>query len=392
MERVIAIQGVDLVNKGAELMLLATMQRMQQAGYILGTGLRCGSFRQRNEMGVHHLPWFFYGKLPANLTIFLQNALDGCFRVLPEKRRKADHILLEKEISVVLDASGFGYSDQFGEIGLRKTKIAAHSVRRWKQAGKKIIFLPQAFGPFRHPHIKRDMAQILRYADLVFARDETSLAYLDELVHGGTGKIKLAPDFTCLVQGRLPEYFDPDRKRACLIPNTRMIDRTESGTGEKYKVFLSNCLSYLIEEKCDPFILIHEDHDLALAVELQARFPGQVDIVQEPDPLFVKGILGTCSFVISSRYHGLVSALSQNVPSLATGWSHKYKMLLADYGCPECLLEVGGTKQEIIQKIDMIRYGQSREDLSNRLQMAASEQRRLSLAMWQEVFEVLGGY
>ena len=389
MEQVIAIQGVDLVNKGSELMLLAIMERMQNERYILGTGLRCGSFRKRNAMGLHHLPWFFYGKLPANLTIFLQNTLDGCFGLIPENFRKANHILLQNEVSVIIDASGFGYSDHFGTIGLNKTKITAHSIKEWKRVGKKIIFLPQAFGPFYNPRMKSDMVQILRYADLVFVRDRTSLGYLDELFIDETGKIKLAPDFTCLVHGRLPEYFDLQRKRACLIPNTRMIDRTESGTGEQYKVFLTHCLSYLIEENCDPFILIHEDHDLALALEIQTKLPVRVDIIQESDPLFVKGILSTCSFVISSRYHGLVSALSQNVPSLATGWSHKYEMLLADYGCPECLLEVGATKQEIMQKIDMIRYGKSRDALTNRLQMAASEQRRLSVAMWQDVFKML---
>ena len=35
--------------------------------------------------------------------------------------------------------------------------------------------------------------------------------------------------------------------------------------------------------------------------------------------------------MISSRYHGLINALYQSVPVIATGWSHKYEALLNEY-------------------------------------------------------------
>ena len=39
----------------------------------------------------------------------------------------------------------------------------------------------------------------------------------------------------------------------------------------------------------------------------------------------IKGMLGNCSFVISSRYHGLINALSQGVLCIATSWSLSIK-------------------------------------------------------------------
>lgn len=392
MAQVVAVQGTDFVNKGAELMLLAILQKLQARGYTVAVDLRCGSFRQRNQLGISHLPWFFFGKVPAPITIWLQNALDHIFQILPQKLRASSHLVTEREIKIVLDASGFGYSDQHGKSGIHKAQIAAYHFRKWKPEGKKIIFMPQAFGPFRYGGMKENMAQVLVNADLVFARDDTSLAYLAEISGDEeVTKIKVAPDFTCLVEGTVPGYFSTEKRRACIIPNNRMIDRTDAQTGEQYITFLTNCLAYLVEKKCDPFILIHEEHDLLLAKDLQSKFPQQVEIIKETDPLYVKGILSNCSFLISSRFHGLVSALSQNVPCLATGWSHKYEMLLADYHCPECLLEVTSTLKEIKQKVDMVRQGDSRENLIQRLQTAGAEQQKLTLAMWDEVFEVLAG-
>jgi colanic acid/amylovoran biosynthesis protein len=55
-------------------------------------------------------------------------------------------------------------------------------------------------------------------------------------------------------------------------------------------------------------------------------------IIDPADTLDTKAILAAASALVSSRFHGLVSALSAGVPSLACGWSHKYAELMADYG------------------------------------------------------------
>src|SRR5690606_34992684 len=39
--------------------------------------------------------------------------------------------------------------------------------------------------------------------------------------------------------------------------------------------------------------------------------------------------------VISSRYHALVAALANGVPSVALGWSEKYPSLFDDFSVPE---------------------------------------------------------
>jgi len=90
---------------------------------------------------------------------------------------------------------------------------------------------------------------------------------------------------------------------------------------------------------------------------------------------------------LGSRFHGLVSALSQGVPALATGWSHKYQMLFEDYGIPEGMLKVGASDAEIERKVAWIT--DDREQIQTELKARAEHLKAQSEQMWQQVFEVI---
>ena len=124
-------------------------------------------------------------------------------------------------------------------------------------------------------------------------------------------------------------------------------------------------------------------------MDLNTQLSKPLKIVREPDPLYLKGILGTCSLVISSRYHGLMSALSQGVPCIATGWSHKYQALLEDYGCTEYLLPLDGSIEQLDNMIETLIAGSTRIDVVNRLIKVSSKQKQMAHEMWQQVMGIL---
>ena len=379
---IVQVRGVNFINKGAELMLSAVQQQMKilSPGIVVCVDLMCGSFQQRTQAGLYHLAWLYSRKLP-----YLGYFVNFVTSLIPKRLRNSLNIVRLAEVDVVLDASGFVYSDQ---QGIYQAERMAKYSQMMKRIGKKVILLPQAFGPFEQKQIRDAVCIILNNSDLVFARDATSLGFLLDLPVDSLN-IKVAPDFTCLIRGLCPDYFNYDVKRPCIIPNYRMVDRTSSNVGEKYPSFLTKCIIYLIEQDLDPFILIHEDNDIAFTADIQRDLPKPIEIIQEPNPLYLKGILGNCSIVISSRYHGLIGALSQGVPSLATGWSHKYQMLLENYDCLECLLSVSASEDEIRAKIDMVGKGSTRADLLTRLEKTGLVQRGLVLDMWKEVYKVM---
>jgi colanic acid/amylovoran biosynthesis protein len=77
------------------------------------------------------------------------------------------------------------------------------------------------------------------------------------------------------------------------------------------------------------------------------------------------------------------------VPVVASGWSHKYAELLADYGCPDALVTLPAGREEAQVAIARALDEPSRTASIERLTRSAAEQRRQTDAMWARVREVL---
>ena len=54
----------------------------------------------------------------------------------------------------------------------------------------------------------------------------------------------------------------------------------------------------------------------------------------------LKALISTAYLCVTSRFHGVASALNSCVPCLATSWSHKYEELFRDYGMTDCVLDL----------------------------------------------------
>ncbi|PKN13760.1 MAG: hypothetical protein CVU69_00885 [Deltaproteobacteria bacterium HGW-Deltaproteobacteria-4] len=375
---IIEIRKAGFVNKGAQLMLYAVLQKMQQtypdATFVMAPSPESGSqpFHKLVGLGMYPKAWLWlFGIQWGILAGFL-----------PKKLREMYGIVLDKEVDVVLDAAGFSYSDQ---LGVDSSKELACSSSRWKKQGTKLILLPQAFGPYTNNNIRLHVAKFIENAALVFPREKVSYDYLVDVV-GEQEKIKQFPDFTNLINGILPDYFDVENNKTCLVPNYRMIDMTIMEESEAYLPFMIKCAKYLVENDAKPFILVHEGaNDMILATSISDAVGG-IPVIKEDDPLKIKGILGACEATVGSRYHGLVSALSQGVPSLATGWSHKYLELFEEYGFPEGVVSVIGSDDELYKKIDFIIDPETKQALSSRLKEKSEEIKKLSEKMWKNVF------
>lgn len=364
-------------------MLHAVMQKVAekipQAKFVL-TPSASSPYESRARLGLYQKLW--YSKFGVPVGAFIG-------RYVPKKFRNWYGLVCNEEIQVVLDASGFAYSDQWGP---QPSVSMAKDSKRWKKQGTKIILLPQALGPFTSKKIKQAFARVVGSANLVFPRDGVSYKHVTDLV-GEKKHVIQSPDFTNSVKGVVPEKFKGKEDLFCIIPNHRMTGMTSPEEAKKYIPFLVNCVKQLLKKGIKPFILIHEgEDDLRLSEEINKQCGEELVIVRETDPMKIKGIIGACEGVISSRFHGLVSALSQGVPALATGWSHKYEMLFAEYGFSEGYLPLDAPESKIGEKLDLIVSEKKNSDLKVNLSQAAEIQKQRTEKMWEKVFEVIGDY
>ncbi len=385
-DKTIEVRGAGFSNKGAELMFLSVIQyfKLNYPSIELAINLRRGSFRKRKELGIKHLIWFETRKLPM-LSWKLAILLNKVMRILPEILLRYCNLVLDNETSAILDISGFAYSDQ---IGLAKVRLMARKTDKAKQEGKKIILLPQAFGPFESEKTRDYMRKIIENADLIFARDIVSYDCIKDLSYDHQ-KLHLAPDFTNLLDGKKPITFSSEG-RIAIIPNTQIIERTPERMRSSYVPFLCKCIEFYQRKNLNPFILLHElDRDVELANRIKVTLESSIDIVNIKDPLMIKGVISECEGVVSSRYHGLISALSQGVPVLAVGWSHKYRELMSDYNILEGFIKDISNEQHYLPYLELLGEKRSRKKMKNRVVIASEKQKEKTLRMWNNIQKTL---
>ncbi|HPR63846.1 MAG TPA: polysaccharide pyruvyl transferase family protein [Thermoanaerobaculia bacterium] len=372
------VRGAGFVNKGAELMLRSVIDQLNTSFQNCKIVIDPIYATRENRISL--------GLYKKARIKFLRHAGQQIVRLIPEKIRKTYGMITESEIDAVIDISGFAYGDKWGTIYAREM---ASACKRWKHDNKKVILLPQAFGPFLNHALRKYVRTIINLADIVYARDSQSFQFLQEL-DGPHLNIREAPDFTVLLDGIPSNEFKKDEKIACIVPNFRMIDMTSGETEEDYLLFLVRSIEYLHQRGITPCLLLHEySSDIDFGNKIQSALPYSLKMIQKENPLHIKGILGSSYLVMASRFHALVGALSQGIPTIGTGWSHKYDGLFGDYGCMENLISSQELKSDPSPIIDRLLNYSARTSLVQNLKAKAENHRKLVLRMWEEVLEFL---
>lgn len=374
------IRKAGFENKGAAMMLIAASQEVKARCPTARVAMApdaTSPYELRARYGLWHR---------AELV---RRGVDlgGIIQFVPGKLRHRFGFVTESEVDVVLDAAGLAYSDQWGAQHTEELALRAVS---WKRAGKRLILLPQALGPFGTDRIRHAINVVADQADLIFARDKYSMENLVGAV-GSRASIRQAPDFTNLLASRPPTNPPQGDKLVAIVPNVRMVDKTSSGVSGNYTGFLRRVASIFQSAGMTPFFLIHEGAgDRALAEQVNTQLAGPLQIWMAADPLEAKGLIGKCSGLVGSRYHALISALSQGVPAVGTGWSHKYRALFEDYGCENMLVDVSADEESIEARLRVLIDDGHRSELALGLAKPGARIKEEVQLMWDDTFRILG--
>jgi colanic acid/amylovoran biosynthesis protein len=367
----IELYGTGTHNRGAELMADATaeMLRANFPDIRIVVSPYFGTSFERASHGFH-TTWEPRGRAQRLFVPLV-------FRLIPTRLLDALGIVNPREIDVVVDASGFAFSDQWGP-GPAVRLVRKMNSTSFREA--QLILLPQAFGPFRNRLVKEAMTRLLRRSSIVFARDTSSHRYLSELTL--KTNVSCSPDFTIgLAPLPWPGNSLPG-SYTLLVPNCRMLDK--GANGKVYLNLIKKIYEMLENRGWNPFFLLHDKSEDQRVIEQVSDSP---KVLSHDDPRVLKGLLGGADFVLGSRFHALVSALSQGVPCIGVGWSHKYPELFSDFGVPElCPAEVSN-ELEFERLVEKLMKEDYRTSASLRIKKSSEVLKKKNRAMWEQVSE-----
>jgi colanic acid/amylovoran biosynthesis protein len=364
---IIKVLGIGRPNRGAELMLTAITQyaakTWPQAQIVEKTAsdffVRAGFFLKR-KFGLPLLPLVFCD-VPS---------------LIPRPLRRVLGLRADADIDVFLDASGFAYGDAWG-VDKMHQRLSYH-LPRWQRTGQMLIVLPQAMGPFETSGFAKHLHILANQAARIYVRDPSSMTYLEAAL-SDTSRFKRAPDFTNLV---VPSSSAEKRVSDCaIIPNSKMLT-SQTSDEVSYIEALVTAVETAKKLGFQPFFLNHEGpRDMQLITRANAALAHPLPVMELADPVDIKAVLGQCRLVVSARFHGLVSALSQGVPVVAMGWSHKYHALLDEYGMADYLVAA----EADAVRAALIRLDENYAEAAAEIASAAVVLKAQVRDMWEEV-------
>jgi len=337
----IRIDGTNTLNKGAELMLYAILEEIQKK--CPKASVDFNSLRGNPELINTQLDF----KKPLYLKF--ARVFKGILRRVSSNLLHFPEFHFSGNVDLLLDASGFRHSDHWMHSDAYLNSLESY-YSLLKKRGAKIILLPQAFGPFNTTNGKRSVDILNKYCDYIFAREDMSYQYL---VDSGfdVDKVSVYSDFSITVKGVIPSKFINLKGYICVIPNERMVSHT-SMTRDQYIEKTCSLINGLREINSKVFLLNHEgEQDLKLCNDINSYLEDKVSVVSGLNAKEIKGVIGNSSLVVSSRFHGVASALNQGVPCFATSWSHKYELLFKDFGLEDHLIDLNDSPKVYISKI-----------------------------------------
>ncbi len=290
---------------------------------------------EKNKYKIKILPWTFDLKF-----IVLRSLYKYIFKDSKYINLKNDLLSVIRNASFIIDLSGFALSSQRGTYVCRSYLMNLIIAKKFSIP---IYLLPQSFGPFIFSlkdrlYLFPLFKWYLEYPNKIFTREKEGLKYLRMFTNENVQKaydIVLQheiSDLTKIFHKNIKfKEIKVEPGSVGLIPNINVINLTDR---EEIYLKYTLIIKYLINLKKTVYLLWHSHSDLSIWVELKERLPNNmyVKLISEDlNSIELENIIRQFDFLITSRYHALIQAYKNGVPSIVISWASKYYDLLKNF-------------------------------------------------------------
>lgn len=267
---------------------------------------------------------------------------------------------------LVIDIGGLSFPDSSIRASIRTFMKHLPFILRFKRR----IFFTQDFGPINRFLNKVIATKTLLTAKAIFVRSDKSKAEVEKLWIRKSKIVGPFPDSTLTLQ---PEEYLSDRLNnltpyVVVSPSVVMFGKY----GNDYLSFLKEIIkslqgNYKIILLAHGFLGKTQMGDDFVCEKLLQQIEDVEYFGENIDPRKFKYILSNARWVISSRYHAVVGAVSSGVPAIAIGWNPKYESFLNLYGLKELNIDFNsGAALEIKKLINNFNYDELSKIIASR--------------------------
>ena len=254
-----------------------------------------------------------------------------------DKKAYADSVAFYNDVDLILDISGYGLGSDWDDY---EVESYLHRIMYAKAFGINIYLLPQSFGPFEYKGIngkiiKRKIKKWLHYPTKIFARETDGYSILANDFH--LNNVIKSYDLVLSnksidlenIYYEIPELCIPDilDSSVAIIPNAQ--NEKYGNADEIYDLYIQ-IIRLLRSEGKNVYILRHSNQDLDSCKRIKSSFEEDEKVLlltKDYSCIEFNSFISKFDFVVASRFHAVVHAYKNCVPSVTLGWAVKYAEL-----------------------------------------------------------------
>lgn len=358
-------------NKGAAAMLQSSIRQLYEK---YGERLNINLMSVYPQEDKKQIPWDFIKIVsckPEQL-LFIAFPLAVLYKVFhfcpPVKRLLLKNKILKAyyNTDVVLDEAGISFVDSRGFIMNTYAFVCAAVPMLM---GVPVMKYSQAMGTF-HSFWNRFLAKwILPKMQLICARGKGTLENLKEI--GVEKNVKLCADgaFTMADDPKVLEKIEKEvqddsffNEKVIGLSVSSVVQKKCNKLGIDYQQIMTDFIDQLNQDGWNVLIIANgarinsekpRNNDLPICDAVYAGVKNKEMVRwyhKEMDAEEIRAYIGTCRFLVASRFHAMIGALQQKVPVLLVGWSHKYQEVLDFFDLGQYAIDFSNLTTESLRK------------------------------------------
>lgn len=371
MGKNILIVGANFDNKGAQSMLFVTIDELKKRLpkcniYFAG----CEIFDE-NVYAFHELYYSENAKYIAlnkySFLLRMKCFLKDCIKPLFGKKHNLFRFNEVKnnlsKFDLMIDISGFNIGEKWS---IEVQEAYLNNIRLARKFDIPMFMMPQSFGGFDYSPEKKfllsEIKELLAYPKIIYAREKeghrmlyenfrlTNVARSTDLVLQNAG-INISNIYKNQPDIILPEIF---AGAVAVIPNIQCFNH---GDRDKNLKLYEKIIEKLLKENRPIYIFRHSSEDLPICKQIKELFPQKEVVLLDQNFSCIEydELIRNFDFIICSRFHGIVHAYRNYVPSILLGWAIKYQELAQNVGQENYAFDItahGFESDQVISAID----------------------------------------